>query len=182
MRSVGCALLLVVVGCGEGPTSSVDAGTPVDGGGASDQGTHADAALLADAGSPRDASAGGDGGLLPPGVHPLVSMDVGAGVGDLAALEPLLEGVDVFGMGESVHTSGGYYRMKERVFRFLVEEQGFRAFAIESPWPDADVVAEYVATCADDPVRAVQAGLFGVWWAESVSGIARFMCDSSWAS
>ena len=40
----------------------------------------------------------------------------------------------VVGLGESIHTSGGYYQMKHRVFRYLVERGGFRVLAIESPW------------------------------------------------
>jgi erythromycin esterase-like protein len=59
----------------------------------------------------------------------------------LEPLKGIIGKASVVGLGESIHTSGGFYRMKHRVFRFLVEKMGFRAFAIESPWIAADQVA-----------------------------------------
>jgi erythromycin esterase len=50
----------------------------------------------------------------------------------------------VAGFGESYHTSGGFYRMKHRTFRFLVEQMGFRAFAMETNWQGAQLATTYV--------------------------------------
>jgi erythromycin esterase len=80
------------------------------------------------------------------------------------------------GLGESVHTSGGYYEMKHRLFRYLVEELGFRAFAFESPWSSALETGEYVASCAGNPREATRS-LFGVWQAQEVADLLAWMCD-----
>lgn len=94
-------------------------------------------------------------------------------------LEPLRQIVGKAGMvalGESIHTSGGYYEMKHRVFRYLVEQLGFRVFTIESPWVRAEQVAQYVETCEGSPDEALR-GLFGVWQSSEVRDLVQWMCD-----
>jgi erythromycin esterase len=81
------------------------------------------------------------------------------------------------GLGESVHTSGGYSDAKVRIFRFLVEDHGFRAFAIESPRVDALLVTDYVETCSGDPTTVVTQGLFGVWANTAVLHLVEWMCS-----
>ncbi|HEX6862479.1 MAG TPA: erythromycin esterase family protein, partial [Thermoanaerobaculia bacterium] len=96
---------------------------------------------------------------------------------DLEPLRALIGKASVVGLGETIHTSGGYYRMKHRVFRFLVEKMGFRVFAFESPWENAEKVARYVAGCSGSAGDAVSQGLFGVWASEEVRELAQWMCD-----
>ena len=74
----------------------------------------------------------------------------------------ILGGSTVVGLGESVHTSGGYSQAKFRLFKFLVEDMGFRAFAFESPWVEAEKAARYVDTCGGTAREA--------WLASSPSG------------
>ena len=105
------------------------------------------------------------------GDDPLLAAD-----DDLEPLRRLIGKAPVVALGESVHGSGGYYRLKHRVFRFLVEEMGFRAFAFESNWTDADRVAAYVQTCAGTPEEALS-GLFGVWQSTETRDLIQWMCD-----
>ncbi|MFF1295767.1 MULTISPECIES: hypothetical protein [unclassified Streptomyces] len=37
----------------------------------------------------------------------------------------------VVGLGEATHSSHDFFALKDRVFRHLVEEKGFRTFALE---------------------------------------------------
>ena len=79
------------------------------------------------------------------GVWPLSGDD--PTLSDTADLEPLRQLIGdatVAGFGESYHTSGGFYRMKHRIFRFLVEQMGFRAFAMETNWQGAQLATAYV--------------------------------------
>ena len=69
---------------------------------------------------------------LPHGNDPTLPLD------DLEPLRQVIGNASVVGLGETIHTSGGYYRMKHRAFRFLVERMGFRVFAFESPWENAE--------------------------------------------
>ena len=111
-----------------------------------------------------------------PGVYRLHGSDPDLPKDDLAPLRKIIGKATIVSLGESIHTSGGYYEMKHRLFRFLVEEMGFRAFAFESPWPDADRVAEYVATCGGTPEQALT-GLFGVWQSTETRDLVQWMCD-----
>src|SRR5688500_7629555 len=76
---------------------------------------------------------------------------------DLAPFGALVGDASVVGLGESWHSSGGFYLMKHRLFRYLVEENGFRAFAIESNWEAVERTNAYVQTCAGRAEDAIGA-------------------------
>ncbi len=111
-----------------------------------------------------------------PGIFRVEGLDPELPVDDLAAFRNLVGDAEVVALGESVHTSGGYYQAKHRLFRFLVEELGFRAFAFETPWADAELMKNYVDTCEGSSLNAVLNGLFAVWWSQSVLQMAEWMC------
>jgi len=111
-----------------------------------------------------------------PGIWSLRGNDPESADDDLEPLKGIIGKASVVGLGESMHTSGGFYRMKHRIFRFLVEEMGFRAFAIESPWIAADQVAAYVQSCDGAPEDALK-GLFGVWQSAEVRDMVQWTCE-----
>jgi len=94
---------------------------------------------------------------------------------DLEPLRLLLRRAVFVGLGESIHTNGGFYEMKHRLFRFLVEKMGFRAFGFESPWVSAEVARQYVATCAGSSFTAVRS-LFAVWQSQETRELLEWMC------
>lgn len=51
---------------------------------------------------------------------------------DLAPLSEIVENAKIVGIGESVHTSSGFYQYKARVIRFLVKEMSFRHLGFET--------------------------------------------------
>lgn len=112
-----------------------------------------------------------------PGVWRLEGNDPSLSHADLEPLRQVIGKATVVGLGESIHTSGGYYRMKHRVFRFLVERMGFRVFAFESPWENAEAVARFVETCEGSPEDVLVQGLFGVWASEETRDLVQWMCD-----
>jgi erythromycin esterase-like protein len=117
------------------------------------------------------------GNPVAPGVWRLEGNDPSLPHADLEPLRQVIGKATVVGLGETIHTSGGYYRMKHRIFRFLVERMGFRVFAFESPWENAEAVAQYVATCQGSARDAIVQGLFGVWAGRETWDLVRWMCD-----
>jgi erythromycin esterase-like protein len=111
-----------------------------------------------------------------PGIWRLDGMDPDLPFHDLEPLRQIVGSAQVVGLGETFHTSGGYYTMKHRVFRFLVQEMGFRAFAFESNWINAEQTARYVATCQGTPEEGA-AGLFGVWQSAETADLLEWMCE-----
>jgi erythromycin esterase len=94
-------------------------------------------------------------------------------------LEPLIRIVGkagFVGLGEPIHTSGGFYEAKDRIFRFLVQRLGFRVFGMETPWIRGDQVESFVQTC-DGSARDAMRGIFGVWQSTEVEALVQWMCD-----
>jgi len=111
-----------------------------------------------------------------PGAYRLDGTDPGLPLDDLAPLRRIVGDARFVGLGEAVHTNGGYYRMKHRLFRFLVEEMGFRVFAFESPWTWVEQLEAYVQTCQGTPEDAV-GGLFTVFRSTETAALAKWMCE-----
>jgi erythromycin esterase-like protein len=114
--------------------------------------------------------------LVDYGIYRLKGADASLPQDDLTPLRQILEGAQVVGLGESIHTSGGYYKMKHRLFRYLVEEMGFRAFAMETPWPQAEITAQYVDTC-QGTVEEAMWRIFGVWGSTETGELLTYMCS-----
>lgn len=63
-------------------------------------------------------------------LHPLRSTDPSLPVSDLAFLGNL-NNAKIVGMGEATHGTQEFFQMKHRIFKYLVEQQGFRYLAFE---------------------------------------------------
>lgn len=63
---------------------------------------------------------------------------------DLAPLKRVLADKQVVGIGESNHGTSEYQIFKHRLFRFLVQEMGFTAFALESSYSSCREIDDYV--------------------------------------
>jgi erythromycin esterase-like protein len=95
---------------------------------------------------------------------------------DLEPLRGLIGNAPVAAFGESYHTSGGFYRMKHRIFRFLVEQMGFRAFAMETNWEAAELTAGYIRSGGSTPEQAI-AGHHVVWQGTEYVELIKWMRD-----
>lgn len=95
---------------------------------------------------------------------------------DLEPFRAIVGEASVVGLGESWHTSGGFYLMKHRLFRFLVEEKGFRAFAIESNWEAVERTNAYVQSCAGTAEEAIREE-HPVWQSTEYADMVRWMCE-----
>ncbi|NJP99338.1 erythromycin esterase family protein [Streptomyces zingiberis] len=91
---------------------------------------------VAQGGSARSATDGDERALrsFRNGAHPLRTTEPRGSTADLRPLGRMVQGSTVVGLGEATHGSRDFFTMKHRVFRYLVAEQGFRAFALEASW------------------------------------------------
>ena len=111
-----------------------------------------------------------------PGIYPLLGLGTSLPYADLEPFRRIVGDASVVALGESTHTSAGYYQAKGRLVRFLVEQMGFRVIAWETPWMDAQAATRYVATCEGTP-EAAMSGMFGVWHEASVRDLLRWACE-----
>ncbi|MCP9945093.1 erythromycin esterase family protein [Streptomyces somaliensis] len=96
--------------------------------------------------------------------HPLRSTEPGGSTADLRALDAMVGGAEVVGLGEATHGSHEFFAMKHRVFRYLVEERGFTTFALEMSWSAGLRIDEYLQGGPGDPRRIARETLAGTPW------------------
>jgi erythromycin esterase-like protein len=95
---------------------------------------------------------------------------------DLAPLRRMIGKATVVGLGEAWHTSGGFYKMKHRIFRDLVEKMGFRVFAIENHWAAGEKAERYVQTCEGSPEEAIDTHM-QLWQSTELRDLVQWMCE-----
>ncbi|MFF7726600.1 erythromycin esterase family protein [Streptomyces sp. NPDC008001] len=82
--------------------------------------------------------------------HPLRSAGPGGPSDDLDAFGAMTRGASVVGIGEASHGSEELFTVKERLFRQLVEREGFSAYAMEISWSAATRLNTYLLTGKGD--------------------------------
>ncbi|HZX07122.1 erythromycin esterase family protein [Kribbella sp.] len=85
---------------------------------------------------------------------PLTTVDPEAEFADLGRLRELIGDARIVALGEGAHNVTEFYRIKDRILRFLVRELGFTAFVMESGYAEGLTVAEWIRG-GTGPVDAV---------------------------
>ncbi|MEE1822761.1 erythromycin esterase family protein [Streptomyces sp. BE20] len=96
--------------------------------------------------------------------QPLRSTEPGGRSTDLRALGAMVGDAAVVGLGEATHGSHQFFAMKERVFRYLVEEKGFTTFALEMSWSAGLRIDEYLQGGPGDARQTAKEALAGSPW------------------
>ncbi len=98
--------------------------------------------------------------------RPLRTVEPGGDSRDLRPLDRMIGGARVVGLGEATHGSHDFFALKDRVFRHLVREKGFRTFALETPWSTGLRLNDYVLYGKGDPRRVMREEFQRdyLWW------------------
>ncbi|MDE2804366.1 MAG: erythromycin esterase family protein [Gemmatimonadota bacterium] len=94
---------------------------------------------------------------------------------DLSFLPGIVGDARIVSLGENTHGTRDFFEMKARILRFLVEEMGFTAFAIEATWPEARRLDHYVRTGEGDAAELLSGLYFWTWNTESVLEMIEWM-------
>lgn len=84
---------------------------------------------------------------------PVATTRAGAATLDLRPLRRIIGNARVVGLGESVHGVQEFFEVRHRLLRFLVEEMGFTAFAMETGFAEAARINDYVLGRIEEPAR-----------------------------
>jgi erythromycin esterase len=98
---------------------------------------------------------------------------------DLAALQSL-GAAQVVGMGEATHGTREFFLMKHRIFRYLVEQHGFRVFAIEADIGESYFIDRYIQGenfDLDTLIRKTM--LYATWRAAEVRDLIQWMRNTN---
>ncbi len=94
---------------------------------------------------------------------------------DLQPLKEILRNVRLVALGESTHGTKEFFQLKHRVFRFLVEEMGFRAFIIEAGMIPCMNINDYVRHGKGDRAKALASQGYWTWDTEEVTAMIEWM-------
>ena len=95
---------------------------------------------------------------------PLATVIPEQGNADLLFLKALLDGRRIVAAGEATHGSAEFFKMKHRLFEFLVMDMGFTLFGMEASFSKAKKINAYILGDEGDPCRLLTE-LFGWVWA-----------------
>ncbi len=77
-------------------------------------------------------------------VIPISTVEAGNGFEDLMPIKEILKDRKIVGIGEATHGTSEFFKMKHRFFEFLVEEMGYRVFAMECDGGGGQVINDYI--------------------------------------
>ncbi|MEZ4417207.1 MAG: erythromycin esterase family protein [Gemmatimonadota bacterium] len=106
---------------------------------------------------------------------PLSTVDIHAPLDDLAGLRDLVGDAHIVSLGEATHGTRDFFQIKARFLRYLVEEMGFNAFAIEATWPEANRLDHYVRTGEGNAEELLSGLYFWTWRTEAVLEMIEWM-------
>jgi erythromycin esterase len=111
--------------------------------------------------------------------HVLDTVELGGHSGDLSFLRDAVGSARIVALGEATHGTHEFYTLKHRIFRFLVEEMGFRTIAFEMGAAEACIVNQYVrsgegARSAEEALRVFQMFLAST---QEMVDLVEWMCE-----
>jgi erythromycin esterase len=83
--------------------------------------------------------------------------------------------VTLVGMGEATHGNAEFVRLRQEVFALLVEQYGFRTFALEGDFGGAQVVNHYILTGQGSAADAVRQIGFAVYRTQEMVDLVEWM-------
>lgn len=84
----------------------------------------------------------------------------------------------VIGLGEATHGTAEFFKAKHRIFRYLVENHGYRVFAIEADFGESIYLNEAIQAGNADEIETLMNSRmhFWTWKTEEVKDLLEWMC------
>jgi len=106
---------------------------------------------------------------------PIKTVEAGNGFADLQPLKRVFKDVRYLGLGEETHGTREFFQFKHRLLEFLVEQMGFRVFAIEASYAGCQDINDYVMGRTSDGAKALDSQGFWTWNTEEVRALLDWM-------
>lgn len=97
------------------------------------------------------------------------------GFEDLMPLKEILKDKKIVGMGEATHGTAEFFEMKHRMFEFLVEEMGYRIFAIEVEFGSSKIINDYILGEGGNIGRCLDSMKVWTWSTKEVADMIIWM-------
>src|SRR5215475_2111143 len=106
---------------------------------------------------------------------PVKTVEAGNGFQDLQPLQQVFKNVRFVGLGEQTHGTREFFQFKHRMLEFLVNEMGFRVFAVESSYSACQNINDYVMGRTDDGAAALDSQRFWTWNTQELRAMLDWM-------
>ena len=106
---------------------------------------------------------------------PFTSLDPDADFADLQPLKNIIGNARIVGLGEATHGTSEIWRMKTRLFSFLVREMGFNILAMEAQMPEAARLNAYIQTGIGDPRELLKGMNYFNWNMQEILDMIEWM-------
>ena len=113
-------------------------------------------------------------------ILPLQDADPTREFTELAPLDTVLAKAQVVGMGEGTHGTREFFRMKDRLFRYLVQKHGHQTIAFEANFGRAVIVNRFIhgqRTGLASAAEAAKSMYFWTWSTDEVRELLQWMKD-----
>lgn len=110
-------------------------------------------------------------------ILPLKTVEPKDDLKDLMPLKEILKDKEIVGMGEATHGTSEFFKMKHRVYKFLVQEMGYRAFAIEANFGEGEIINDYILNKNGDEQTALSTFSYPIWRTDELKEMLNWMRD-----
>lgn len=102
-------------------------------------------------------------------------IDTGAGLHDAIDSAIADSGVELVVLGEEIHASKGFYELKAKAIKELIQHHGFRRLAFEDNPLNIAHIDRYLQSGQGDLKSLMTAKLYKVWQAQSIFDLFRWL-------
>ena len=106
----------------------------------------------------------------------LDTTDFPVGIEDLQPLREIIGDAYIVCLGESRHDVSEFFRVKHRIFKYLVEEMGFTVFMLEAGLPYSRSINQYIQGGDGDPEALLSGmGYWALWDTQEMLELVEWM-------
>ena len=113
--------------------------------------------------------------ILDKKIVPIKSLEPNSANKDLIPLKNIIGSSTIVALGENSHGSASIYKLKLRMVKYLVENEGFSIFALESPTVEADRINDYVTLGKGTIEEVIKDLVYPSWQTQEVIDIIQWM-------
>ena len=108
-------------------------------------------------------------------IVPIKSLEPNSANKDLIPLKNIIGNSAIVALGENSHGSSSIYKLKLRMVKYLVENEGFSIFALESPTVEADRINDYVSFGKGTIEEVIKDLVYPSWQTQEMIDIIQWM-------
>lgn len=110
--------------------------------------------------------------------QPIAGSDISLPVTDLAPLDGFAD-AKIIGLGEATHGTKDFFEMKNRIFKYMVEQHGFKAIAFEMDVAEAMIFEDLIQGKTSGDMRFIMISkmYFWTWKTQEVLELLVWMRD-----